>query len=96
MNAYKECYDKIRCALNDKNGVLSFESFEIAGAPECKEMEKTIRKYLLGRPLAYVDLEYLKKIKCKENGKCILALIQLIQEYKDLFISSNKYEETKC
>jgi len=52
-------------------------------------MERILRDYLLDRPLAEVDFEYLRKLKCDQNGQCVIAVIDLIQEYQQMFGKNN-------
>ena len=81
------CYDKIRFTLNDSSGVLRFESFDIVDSPECTDIARTLREYLVGRPLAEVDLEYISGLWCWGNAECMKTVVQVIQEHRELFFS---------
>jgi len=48
-------------------------------------MEHTLREYLMGRPLADVDLEYLRALRCPADGECLRALIEEVHNYQRLF-----------
>ncbi len=93
--ASQECRDRIRFTLSNETGVQRFKAFELVDDPECGEMGKFLREYLVGRPLAEVDLDYLRSLKCpymrslecQESGGCVLAIIDVIREYQDLFVS---------
>ena len=90
----QECQDRIRFTLSNETGVQRFKDFELIDDSECGEMGKLLREYLVGRPLAKVDLDYLRSLKCpymrslecQENGGCVLAVIDVIREYQDLFV----------
>ncbi len=86
--ASNECYDRIRFSLNDESGVLRFETFEIAGATECRNVEQELRAYLVGRSLAEIDLGYLRGLTCDENGVCLRTVIQLVEEHQKLFLGT--------
>ena len=82
----QECQDRIRFTLSNATGVQRFKTFELVEGPECAGMGKLLREYLVGRPLAEVDLDYLQSLKCHRNGGCTLEVIEVIQEYQDLFV----------
>ncbi len=84
----RECRDRLRFRLADDSGVLRFEEFTIADASECRDMERVLREYLLGRSLADVDLDYLLGLKCPANGECLRAVIDEVQKYQDLFATT--------
>ena len=69
----EECHDRIRLSLSDETGVLCFESFEIVGVTQCKDMEQRLRAYLVGRPLRDVDLARLGALRCDGDGVCVLV-----------------------
>ena len=90
----QECRDRIRFGSGKETGVWRFKTFELVEGPDCGAMGEVLREYLPGRPLAEVDLDYLRRLKCpymqsqecQENGGCVLAVIDVIREYQDLFV----------
>lgn len=90
----QECRDRIRFTLSNETGIQRFKDFKLVEAPECGAMGKLLQEYLVGRPLAEVDLAYLRSLKCpymrslecQENGGCVLAIIDVIREFQDLFV----------
>ena len=90
----QECRDRIRFTLSNETGVQRFKDFELVKGPECGEMGELLREHLVGRPLDEVDLDYLRSLKCRYmqslecqgNGGCVLAVIDVIREYQDLFV----------
>ena len=81
----EDCQDRLRIRLSDRSGDLRFEAFEIVNAPECREIEAALRCYLVGRPLAEVDLDYLRELRCPANGECARAVIDEVQKCQRLF-----------
>ncbi len=79
------CSGRPTFRLSDASGVLRFEEFRITGAAECKAMEVAIREYLLGRPLAEVDVDVLRGIHCPAGAGCLLEVIQEVEKYRRLF-----------
>ena len=80
-----ECNDRLRFRLSDDSGVLRYEEFTILDTLDCKDMQHTLRDYLVGRSLADVDLDFLRALKCPADGECLHALIGMIQTHKQLF-----------
>ena len=80
------CSDRLRCWLSDESGVLRFKELEILDAPECREVEAALREYLVGRALANVDLDYLRRLSCTGNGECLQAVVREVQKYQVLFV----------
>ena len=74
----EECRDRLRFRLSDDSGVPRFEEFAIVDAPDCRDMQHTLREYLVGRSLADVDLDFLRGLKCPANSECLRALIGVI------------------
>lgn len=85
------CCGQPRFRLSDASGVLRFEEFRIAGAPECSHLEEAIRAYLLGRPLAEVDLAVLRGIQCPANGGCLREVIGEVQKHQRLFVRNEPH-----
>jgi hypothetical protein len=81
------CYDKIRFTLSDSSGVLRFTSFDFVDAPECAETARALGEYLVGRPLAEVDVEYLCAFRCAGSDSCMRALTEVIREHRGMFLS---------
>ena len=92
----EDCHDKLRFRLNDDSGILRFMEFEIRSAPTCRDVEKTLREYLVGRALAEVDLDYLRKLTCTGNGECMQAVIREVQKYQGLFVRSHEGRSAVC
>jgi len=90
------CHDKLRFRLNDDSGILRFMEFEIRNAPTCQDVEKTLREYLVGRALAEVDLDYLRKLTCTGNGECMQAVIREVQKYQHLFVRNHEGQPATC
>ncbi len=85
-----ECRDRLRFRLNDASGVLRFVEFEILGTPTCRDLETTLRSYLVGRPLAEVDLDYLRTLHCAGRGDCVHAVIREVQKHQALFLHDRR------
>ena len=83
-----ECRDRIQCGLSSETGVLRFQTFTIVEGPECAGLSRLLREYLVGRPLAEVDLDCLQNLKCQGNGDCVSTVVDMIREYQDLFVGS--------
>lgn len=83
------CEDKVRCSLSDDDGVLAFKSFEIVGDSPCRAMGEQLRDYLVGRPLAEVDLDYVRSFKCAGPQACTNSVVRMIEEYQDLFVCAD-------
>ena len=92
----EDCRDKLRFRLNDDSGILRFMEFEILNAPTCRDMEKTLREYLVGRALVEVDLDYLRKLTCTGSGECMQAVIREVQRYQCLFVRNHEDESAIC
>jgi len=86
----QECYDRVHLSLSDESGDLRFESFEIAGTPECRDVEETLRAYLVERPLAEVDMDYIRGLTCAGDGQCMSAVVRVIEEYQHLFVRDER------
>lgn len=81
----EECVDKIRFTLGDETGVLRVEDFDIVDAPQCWDLADALKKYLIGRPLAEVDLDYIRSLRCRGDGRCMRAIVEAIAEYHGMF-----------
>ena len=84
--ATNKCDDRIRFSLSDESGVLCFESFAILDAPECRDMERKLQTYLVGRPLSEVNTGYLQRLACNGDGSCTRAVIRAVEENQGLFL----------
>jgi len=91
-----ECLDKLRFRLSDEGGTLRFAAFAIAGALECAATEAALRDYLIDRPLADVDLNYLRSLSCAEDGACVRAVIKEVQKYQHLFVQHQRDQTVTC
>lgn len=92
----EECRNRLRFRLNDDSGVLRFMDFEILNPSRCRDMEKTLREYLVGRALADVDLDYLRMLTCTGNGECVQAVIREVEKHQALFARSHEDQSAKC
>lgn len=84
--AEQECRDKVRCAMSDKTGVLRFEGFDIVDTPECAETAAKIRKYLVGRALAEVDVRRIRDMGCDGDSLCARVVAQMVAESQAIFV----------
>ena len=91
-----DCHDRLRFRLNDRGGVLRFMEFEILNPSRCRDVEETLREYLVGRALADVDLDYLRKLTCTGDGECMQAVIREVQKHQHLFDRNHKDQSAKC
>jgi hypothetical protein len=80
----EDCYNKVRYSINDESGVLRFKEFDIVDPPDCHDFVEVLRRYLVGRPLADVDLNYLRELKCKGNAECMRTAIRVVEESRHL------------
>ena len=70
--------------------------FEILNSSRCKDTEKVLREHLIGRPLADVDLDYLRTLTCPGNGECMHAVIREVQKHQQLFLRDSEGQSAKC
>ena len=84
-----DSHDRLRFRLSDDSGVLCFMEVEILNPSTCRDMEDTLRKYLVGRALADVDLGYLCKLSCKGNDECLRGVIDEVHKYQQLFANKD-------
>ena len=82
MGPAGDCRNKVRFALSDSTGTLRFTDFGIVDAPECREVAGTLKEYLLGRPLAELDLDHIRRLTCPGNGQCIRDIANAIEDYR--------------
>jgi len=80
-----ECYDSIRFSLSDLSGRMRFESFDVADLPECKDVAASLREYLVGRPLAEVNLERIRSMECAGRCTCVGEVARVVREQQHLF-----------
>jgi len=81
----RECVDKIRFSMTDKTGVLRVQDFDIVDAPQCTEFAEKLKRYLTGRPVAEVDIDYIRSLTCLGDGRCVRAIVDAIAQYRDMF-----------
>ena len=79
MEPAGDCRNKVRFALSDSTGALRFTDFDIVDAPECSQVKGTLKEYLLGRPLAELDLGYIRQMTCDGNGQCFRDIVSAIE-----------------
>ena len=85
-NEALECKDNVRFSLSDEKGYLSFKTFDIVSMPDCAELAEELRKYLLGRPLNEIDVDFIRSKECPRNvGMCIKQIAEVIQEHIEFF-----------
>jgi len=83
------CADRIRFSLSDASGKLAFSAFEFVNGGTCPEAEQRLREYLLGRPLADVDLRVVEKLSCADGRECFAQIAAVIREHQELFVRGN-------
>ena len=81
-----DCRDRLRFRLNDDDGVLRFVNFEILNASKCRGITNTLQEYFIGRALAEVDFDYLRRLMCRGNGECIDAVIREVNRHLCSFV----------
>jgi len=81
----KDCSNKVRFSLSDESGVLRFNAFDIVDASDSCETLEMLQKYLVGRPLTDVDVDYLRGLGCSGDGECLRAAIRMVEEYQQMF-----------
>ena len=80
------CADRIRFSLSDASGKLAFSAFEFLNRGTCPEAEQRLREYLVGRPLADVDLRVVEKLSCTGDRECFAQIAAVIREQQELFV----------
>jgi len=81
----EECVDKVRFKLSDETGKLRFKEFDIVDVLERREIADALRKHLVGRPLAEVDVDYLARLDCPGDRRCMRAIVNLVAQYRLVF-----------
>ena len=89
-------HDRLRCRLNDDDGILRFVNFEILNASECRGTAKVLQEYFVGRALADVDFDYLRGLMCRGNVECIHPVIREVNKHLRLFVRSDADQDAKC
>ena len=92
----EDCRNQLRFRLNDDSGVLRFVEFEILEPSRCGATERILREYLLGRALADVDVQYLRKLTCAGNGECMQAVIREMEKQQRLFTRKGEDQPATC
>ena len=90
------CHDRLRFRLNDDSGVLRFMEFEILNPSRCRDVEETLREYLVGRALVDVDLDYLRELTCTGDGECTQAVIREVKKHQHLFAGNHEDQSATC
>ena len=80
-----DCEDKIKFSLSDRGGELRFTEFNIAGDSSCAVMEDRMREYVMARPLAEIDVEFIRSLDCSGGNRCGLAIAKVIEDHQSLF-----------
>ena len=81
-----DCRNKVRFALSDSTGTLRFTDFDIVDAPECRGTAEALKEYVLGRPLAELDSDYVRRLTCAGNGRCILDIASVIDDCRAILV----------
>jgi hypothetical protein len=68
--------------------VLCFTEFEILNPLRCRDVEEVLREYLVGRPLADIDPDDLRREMPAGNGECTEAVIREVVKHQRLFVQS--------
>ena len=79
------CRDKVRFSLSDETGELRFTDFDIVDAPECRDVTIVLKHYLLGQPLADIDLDQVLRISCQGDERCMPDVAEAIAECQRMF-----------
>lgn len=90
MEPADDCRNKVRFALSDSTGTLRFTDFDIVDAPECRDTAEALRQYVLGRPLAELDSDYIRQMTCAGNGQCICDIAGVIEDYRILLLPGSE------
>ncbi|MBW2264228.1 MAG: hypothetical protein JRG91_19865 [Deltaproteobacteria bacterium] len=80
-----ECVDRIRFVLSDRTGVLRVEDFDIVDAPQCSALAEALKTHLVGRPVAEIDLDHIRSLRCSGDAACMRAIVDAIVEYHEMF-----------
>jgi len=86
MGLAGDCRNKVRFALSDSTGALRFTDFDIVDAPECSQIAGTLKEYLLGRPLADLDLDHIRGLTCPGNGQCFRDIVGVIDDCRAILV----------
>ncbi len=81
----KQCYDSIRFSLSDLSGQMRFESLDIADVPECQDAAARLSEYLVGRPLAQVDVQRIQSMECADDCTCLPEVARVVREQQRNF-----------
>jgi hypothetical protein len=92
----EQCLGRPVFRLSDESGSLRFMEFEILNAPECRDMEATLRDYFVGRALADVDLEFLRGLHCPGDGACLDVVIREVRKHQRLFVRNRAARSATC
>lgn len=83
-----ECYNNVRFSLSDSSGHLRFESFDIVDMPQCGDLAAALKKHLVGRTLAQVDVERIRAMKCPGEPTCVAEVARIVEEQQRLFAAA--------
>jgi hypothetical protein len=73
--------------LSDENSYLNFKTFDIVNTPECGDLAKELREYLLNRPLNEIDIDFVRSRKCShKKGFCVRPIAAVIEEHLKFFV----------
>jgi hypothetical protein len=81
----QQCYDSIRFSLSDLSGQMRFETFDIVDVPECEDLAARLRKYLVRRPLAQVDVRRIRSMRCADKCTCLPEVARVVREQQRTF-----------
>jgi hypothetical protein len=90
----RDCYERIRYTMNDDTGELRFTSFRILGGAECREVERTLKEYLLSRPLRDLEASRIKRMECPRGRQCIETMAQTVAELQSLVAGEGREDSS--
>ena len=85
LSSEEICHNSIRISLSDETGVLRITKLESESLSQCSDGFKKLTDYLVGRPLAEIDIPHTLSLNCANNKHCIGSLANLLQDYIDMF-----------
>lgn len=84
MSENEYCDTLFRYRLSDRDGALRFTDFELLGTLRGSRLQKVLVPYLKGRELASVRADDLPPACCPDEGTCLSAIIQHLQELQSM------------
>lgn len=84
MSESEYCDQLFRYKLDDADGDLRFVEFELMGSLKGSRLEQALVPYLRGRALGSVRVRDLPAACCPDDGGCLNAIIQHLQELQNM------------